>query len=113
MQQSLRALLEASHELAIVASSGDGLTALCQVRLHRPGLLVIDSNLLEEEVASLVAAVKTEEPTICCMVLIQSSRQEMQILAAGADAVAQRNGSPQQLQRLLARLTQKVRDRQN
>lgn len=113
MRQSLRALLEASHELAIVASSGDGLSALCQVREHQPGLLIIDLNLLEEEVEALVAAVKTEQPTLCCLVFVQSRQQERQILAAGVDAVAQRNDLPQKLQRLWARLTQEMRDRQD
>jgi DNA-binding NarL/FixJ family response regulator len=104
MQQSLRASLATCHEIAVIASSGDGLTALCQVRQHQPGLLVIDSNLLEEEVVALISVVKTELPATRCLVFIRSGQQDKQLLAAGADAVALRNGSPQQLQTLLAQM---------
>ena len=104
MQHSLRASLVACHEIVVVASSGDGLSALCQVRQYQPGLLVIDSNLLEEEVVALISAVKTEQPTIRCLVIIHSHHQQSQMLAVGADEVAMRNGSSQQLQAILAHL---------
>ena len=105
MQHSLRVSLAACPEIVVIASSGDGLSALCQVRQYQPGLLVIDSNLLEEEVVALLSAVKTEQPATRCLVFMQSRQQQKQILAAGADAVALRNGSPQQLQMLLAQIT--------
>ena len=69
MQQSLRASLAACRGINVVATSGDGLTALRQVALHHPDMLVIDSNLLDEEVEALLAAAKTEHPTIRCLVL--------------------------------------------
>lgn len=104
MQQSLRASLAAFDGIVVVACSGDGLSALCQVRQYQPELLVIDSNLLKEEVVALISAVKTEQPTIRCLVFIHSHHQQRQILAAGADEVSLRNGSSQQLQAALARL---------
>jgi len=106
MQQSLRSSLAACRGIAVIACAGDGLTALSQVTKHQPGLLVLDSNLLDEEVAALIAAAKTEQPTIRCLVFIRSSQQETQMLAWGADAVARRDGSAQQLQAALARLAQ-------
>ena len=109
MQQSLRSSLAACHEIAVVASSGDGLTALHQVTLHHPGVLVIDSNLLDEEVEALIAAVKTEQPNIRCLVFLRSTQQATQMLALGADAVVHRDGSAQQLQAALARLAQAAR----
>ena len=105
MQQSLRASLATYPEIAVIAASGDGLSALCQVRQYQPGLLVIDSNLLKEEVVALLSAVKTEQPATRCLVFMQSRQQQKQILAAGADAVALRNGSAQLLQTLLAQIT--------
>ena len=104
MQQSLRTSLATCPEIAVIASSGDGLTALCQVRQHQPGLLIIDSNLLEEEVVALISEVKTEQPSIRCLVFIHAHHQQRQMLATGADEVALRNGSSQQLQAALARL---------
>ena len=106
MQRSLRSSLAACGGITVIATSGDGLMALRQVTQHRPGMLVIDSNLLDEEVAALIAAAKTEQPTIRCLVFIRSSQQETQMLAWGADAVARRDGSAQQLQAALARLAQ-------
>ncbi len=104
MQQSLRASLAACDGIIVIASPADGLTALRLARQHQPGLLVIDSNLLDEEVDALIVAVKSEQPAIRCLVFVRSSQQETQILAAGADAVALRNSSRQQLQAALAGL---------
>ena len=98
MQQSLRSSLTACHGVAVIASFGDGLTALSQVAKLRPGLLVIDSNLLDEEVEALIAAVKAEQPAVRCVVFVRSSQHRARMLASGADAVALRHGSPQQLQ---------------
>jgi DNA-binding NarL/FixJ family response regulator len=104
MQQSLRASLAACPEIIVIATSGDGLSALRQVRQHQPRLLVIDSNLLEEETAALLNAVKSEQPNICCLVFIHAHHQKRQMLDAGADEVALRNDSSRQLQSTLDRL---------
>jgi DNA-binding NarL/FixJ family response regulator len=104
MQQSLRASLAACRGIDVVATSGDGLTALRQVALNHPDMLVIDSNLLDEEVEALIASVKVEQPTIDCLVVVRSSRQETRMLALGADAAMLRDVSPQQFQTELARL---------
>jgi len=106
MQQSLRASLASYLGINVVACSGDGLTALSQVRQHQPGLLVIDSNLLEEEVTSLICTVKTEQPNIRCLVFAQAAHQRNRILSNGADAVILRQSSHQQLQSTLNRLTE-------
>jgi CheY-like chemotaxis protein len=91
----------------VVASCGDGLTALRQVTKLGPGLLVIDSNLLDEEVEALIAAVKDGQPHIGCLVIARSTHQQAQMLASGADAVVLRDVSPQQLQAELARLARR------
>lgn len=104
MQQSLRAALAAYPWLSVMASAGDGLTALNQVAHHQPGLLVIDSNLLAEEAEALLAAVKVKAPEIRCLVLVRSSQQAERLRAAGADAVLLRQASNQQLHQTLDRL---------
>jgi len=38
-----------------------------------PGILVIDSNLLDEEIDALIGAVKAKQPAIRCLVLLKSS----------------------------------------
>ena len=105
MQQSLRASLASYLGINVVACSGDGLTALSQVRKYQPGLLVIDSNLLEEEATSLICTVKTEQPNIRCLVFVQAAHQRNRILSNGADAVNMRQSSQQQLQFTLDHLT--------
>lgn len=98
MQQSLRASLAAFPWVTVVASAGDGLTALGQVTQHHPGLVIIDSNLLDEEVAALLDTVKIRYPETHCLVMIRSSQRVAQLLSQGADAVALRDGTLHQLQ---------------
>lgn len=106
MREALRAALAAYPWLAIIASAGDGLTALNSVTTHRPELLVIDSNLLAEEVEALLAAVKTQSPATRCLIYVQSSQQAAQLRAAGAAAVILRDSPAQELQAALIRLVQ-------
>ena len=110
MQQSLRASLTACPSIAVVASFGDGLTTLNQLARLHPGLLVIDSNLLEEEVDALLAAVKARQPDIRCLVLVQTNVRHDQLMAKGADVAILRNGSAHDLQDALSRLAQDTID---
>jgi two-component system response regulator DesR len=91
MQESLRAMLVGSGRVEVTGSAGDGLSALSMVREVRPALLVVDSNLLEDEVLSLLKEVKGKWPEICCLVLVQTQGRKNRALATGADAVMLRN----------------------
>lgn len=104
MQQSLRAALAAYPGVGVVASCGDGLTALNSVDAHRPVLLVIDCNLLDEEVEALLAAVKLHHTTTQCVVLTRSSQHKSWAQASGADAVISHSGSMQELLDLFSHL---------
>jgi DNA-binding NarL/FixJ family response regulator len=106
MQQSLRSALATSHEITVVATFGDGLTTLNHLAQFNPGILVIDSNLLDEEIDALLAAVKAKQPAIRCLVFLKSTQQEMRMLASGADEVTLRDVSAPQLQAILTRLVQ-------
>ena len=104
MQQSLRSWLASCCGISVVATSGDGLSALRQVARHRPAMLVVDSNLLDEEVEALLAAAKADHPTIRCLVLLRANQHGPQIMAWGADAVARRDEPAQELQSVVSRL---------
>lgn len=106
MRQSLQTSLAMYTWITVVAACGDGLTALSQVIHLRPSLVIIDSNLLDEEVKALLTAIKAAQPTTRCLVLLQSSQREVSTLAAGADAVIQRDGWVQHSQVMLLQLTQ-------
>jgi DNA-binding NarL/FixJ family response regulator len=111
MQQSLRASLAGCPGIAVVASFGDGLTALNRLAGLQDGILIIDSNLLDEEVDALLGAVKVRQPGIRCLVLAQSRLRHQQLLVDGADAVILRHDSAQELQAVLSRLVQDSIDR--
>jgi DNA-binding NarL/FixJ family response regulator len=102
MQQSLRASLAACPGIEIVGAYGDGLTALNAVAEHAPALLVIDCNLLDEEVAALLAAVKAHYATTHCVVLTRSGQRAAWARASGADAVVPHGASMQELMAVLA-----------
>ena len=106
MRQSLSAALSMCSWVAVVAMAGDGLNALNQVIQVQPQLLIIDSNLLDEEVETLLAAIKTRQPAVRCLVLVQSNHREAELLAAHADAVVLRTAPAPQLQTVLRRLAQ-------
>lgn len=101
MHQALRATLAAYPWIAIIASAGDGLTALNYVLRHQPALLVIDSNLLDEETEALLVEVKARSPHTRCLVCIRSGQQAERLRAIGADGVILRDSSAQELQATL------------
>jgi len=104
MRQSLHTSLAMYAWITVVAACGDGLTALSQVAHHQPRLVIIDSNLLDEEVKALLTAIKAENPATRCLVLLQSDLREAPTLAAGADAVIQRDRWVQHASALLTQL---------
>ena len=104
MQESLRAVLATAPQIEIVTSVGDGLSALDVVREQPPHLLVIDSNLLEDEIVALLRHVKQERPAVCCLVLTESVRQDQWASAKGADAVWPRYRSTRELNELLEQI---------
>jgi two-component system response regulator DesR len=104
MQESLRTMLTGSGQVAVTGSAGDGLSALSMVREVQPALLVVDSNLLEDEVVSLLREVKGAWPEVRCLVLVQTTGRKNRALAAGADAVISRNDGGAALNRALRQL---------
>ena len=104
MQQSLRTALATVPALVVVASLGDGLTALNYVAAHPPALLVIDCNLLDAEVEALIAAIKVRQLSTRCLVLTRSNLHSERLLASGADAIVIHDSSQKELAAVVARL---------
>lgn len=106
MRESLRAGLTGSApHLEIIKMVGDGLTALEAIRAGKPHLMVIDSNLLEDEVKALLQYVKQEWPNICCLVLTESRHRQKNGDESGSpDAVWPRHRSLRELAALLQQL---------
>ena len=108
MRQSLSVALTMCSWVSVVPVAGDGLNALNQVIQYQPRLLIIDSNLLDEEVDALLTAVKIRQPSIRCLVFVQSHQREAHLLAAHADAVVLRSASAPQFQAVLRQLSKDV-----
>jgi DNA-binding NarL/FixJ family response regulator len=106
MRQALRASLSVCPSILVIFSAGDGLTALNQTVSLQPALVVIDANLLSDEAEALLLAIKARQSPPRCLVFIQSSRHEHQMLAAGADVVMLRDSPADELQAVLLRLAQ-------
>jgi len=104
MQESLRAALTNLSWIEVTGSAGDGLSALGLVRDQQPDLLVVDSNLLEDETLTLLRQVKQQWPVIRCLVLAQTTRQRAWALAVGADCVLSRNDPSQRLSEALGQI---------
>lgn len=105
MQQALRTSLSVCPAITVVASIGDGLTALKQIEILHPELVVIDANLLPEEAEALIATIKASHTPARCLVFVQSLRHDAMMKTAGADAVMLRDDPAGELQVMLARLT--------
>lgn len=90
MQESLRAMLEAMPGVEGVALAGGCLSAVRLVREKRTDIVVIDSNLSEDEVLAFLKDEKGVHPKIRLVVLTHTTRQQRRILENGADAVLSR-----------------------
>ena len=101
MQESLRTGLASASQLEIIKSVGDGLSALDVIRECPPNLVVIDSNLLEDEILALLRHVKQSWPDVCCLVLSESIRQHRWAMDSEADAVWPRHRSIRELEEFL------------
>lgn len=110
LQESLRAILTGSGQVTVIGSAGDGLSALSMVREVQPALLVVDSNLLEDEALSLLKEVKAAWPEVRCLILVQTTGRKKRALAAGADAVVSRNDPLGTLNQALRQLAWPVSD---
>lgn len=87
MQTSLRAVLKCEETLDIFGCVGGGLSASVIIREQQPDVVLIDSNLPEDEMLALVRKIKDETPEIRCVVLTDTRRRERQAQIAGADVV--------------------------
>jgi DNA-binding NarL/FixJ family response regulator len=90
MQESLQANLDAMPGVEVVALAGGCLSAVRLVQEKQPDMVVVDSNLSEDEVLAFLNDVKRRQPDIRVVVLTNTTRQQRRILNGGADAVLSR-----------------------
>lgn len=85
VRSALRMLLEVEPGFEVVAEAGDAETALGQVRLHAPDVLVLDLNMPGRPSLDILADVASEQPETGVVILTMQSETEFaeRALAAG------------------------------
>jgi DNA-binding NarL/FixJ family response regulator len=72
--EGLGMVLDAQHDLEVVALAGDGASALQAVLTHHPDVLVVDTHMPEPAVTELVRLVGRAEPTTRVLLLAEDAR---------------------------------------
>jgi DNA-binding NarL/FixJ family response regulator len=72
--EGLGMVLDAEHDLEVVALAGDGASALQAVLTHHPDVLVVDTHMPGPAVTELVRLVGQAEPTTGVLLLAEDAR---------------------------------------
>ena len=86
MRDCLHALLEAVSQIKVIGRADDGASTLKLVTEHEPNLVLLDTNLTEAQVYSVLEQIKATRSQTRCIVLADSVQQQQMAAAAGADA---------------------------
>jgi DNA-binding NarL/FixJ family response regulator len=86
-RDSLRAMLKAIPHLRIIGQVDDCPSALRIISKHLVKLILLDCNLDDEEIWTLLQQIKTKWPQTRCLVLVETVQQQQMAKAAGADDV--------------------------
>lgn len=87
LRESLQALVTAVPQIGSVDLVDDGLSALKVVTEHQPALVLLDTNLPEDEIPTVLRRIKARWPQTRCLVLADDGQQQQAAQAAGADDV--------------------------
>jgi DNA-binding NarL/FixJ family response regulator len=101
IQDATTAMLNSFPQVRRVEIASGALSAIDHLRDGYSNLLVIDANLPDEEVASLVRWSKQHRPNTRCIVLVKGMVELERAHSAGADAVFLRSSSASQLSEAL------------
>ena len=105
IRQALHATLALFCQLEIAGVAGGGLSTLRLIRQVKPALLIVDSGLLEDEIAALLQQIKQEQPQIRCLALAETHDQKQTLLALGADMVMLHSEPTERLVEALEKIT--------
>ncbi|WP_161601457.1 response regulator transcription factor [Paenibacillus luteus] len=76
IRDGLAAILSMEEEYTVVATAGDGLATLAQVRLHRPELILMDIHMPKLDGLEATKLIKTEFPDIKVLILTTFEDEE-------------------------------------
>lgn len=87
IRDSLRALLRATPSVNVITQVDDGSSALEMIMAHHPTLMLLGSNLPDDELKTVLKQTKATQPQTRCIVLAATSQQEWIARNFGADSV--------------------------
>lgn len=84
MRQGLRQLISSQSGMTIVGEASDGLSALIQLRSHKPNLVLMDVHLSSESGIEVTQRILAEAPSV--KVIVLSSDSELQLILQALNA---------------------------
>jgi DNA-binding NarL/FixJ family response regulator len=107
MRDSLHLLLKTVRGISIVGLVDDSSAALRMISERHPALVLLDTNLLGEEMATVLEQIKADESQSRCLVLADTFEQQREAGSAGADAALVKGFSMEELFQTIEELLQK------
>jgi two-component system response regulator DegU len=97
LQNGLQALVMSIPQVDIIDQVDNGAQALQIIQEHRPDLVLLDTNLPNDEEWQMLERIKTLWPEIRCVVLADDVRQQREAVTLGADLVLLKGFPPAKL----------------
>jgi DNA-binding NarL/FixJ family response regulator len=106
--EGLRMVLAAEDDLQIVATAGDGASALRAAEDHRPDVLVLDVHMPATDIQQVIAAARQRVPGTRLLALSADTRPDTvaALLHAGADGFVPKDASSRQVATAIRKLVQ-------
>jgi DNA-binding NarL/FixJ family response regulator len=87
IHDGLRAVLRTIPGIEMMGQVEDGLSALKAVAQYSPMLVLLDANLPDDPLQTLLKPIKINWPQTCCIVLVSNIKQQQVARMRGADEV--------------------------
>jgi DNA-binding NarL/FixJ family response regulator len=97
MRDGLRTLLAAMPLIDGIEQADDGASALRMIAERRPTLVLLDTNLPDDEVWVVLRRIKAQRLQTRCLVMADTSQQRQTALVTGADGVLIKGFSTREL----------------
>jgi DNA-binding NarL/FixJ family response regulator len=107
LQNGLQALVASIPQVDIIGQVGDGAQALEMVHGHHPDLVLLDTDLPNDEEWQVLEQIKALQPETRCIVLADDVGQQQQARILGADVVLLKGFPPAKLADIIEKLLPK------
>jgi DNA-binding NarL/FixJ family response regulator len=87
MRQSLQTFLRGVLAIQEIRLADDSASTLVDNHLYRPDVVILDANLSAEVIPELVKQLRTENPALNCIVLVDTVQQQKLFMTIGIQHV--------------------------